>query len=84
MEHVGQLSIYRVKPLGSGRFGQVFLGKAQNIEVAVKQMKKKEIRVDSNLLLRANEHPNIVNYNGMDSTGFVFMYLFIFLILIIK
>ena len=65
---VGKLSIFRSEILGNGRLGNVFTGKLKNIteEIAIKQMKKRKVRIDSSLYTKANGQPNIVAYYATD------------------
>ena len=68
VKDIGWLNIFRDERLGSGRFGRVFTGKLKFValDIAVKRMKKKLVKVDSNLYLKANEHPNVIGYYGIE------------------
>ena len=71
---MGHLSFCQDDCLGSGNFGTVFIGKFKNVvDVAIKQFKKGHIRVETNILLKANGHPNIVNYYDTDTTDMKYM-----------
>lgn len=76
LETIGQLSFSRVDCLGSGRFGKVFTGKLTSddgvIDVAIKRMKKEKTRLESILLLKANGHPNVINYYVTDESDVEF------------
>ena len=65
---IGRLNIFRAERLGSGRFGRVFTGKFKCFteEIAIKRMRKRIVKVDSNLYLKANEHPNVIGYYGIE------------------
>ena len=73
-ERIGKVSFNRSTSRGSGRFGKVFTGKYKNaVNIAVKRLKKEDTQVLSKLYLRANGHPNIINYYCTEDSDVEFL-----------
>ena len=74
VERIGKLSFRRADCIGSGRYGKVFHGKYSNaVSVAIKRIEKERTRLLSNYYLRANGHPNIVQYFATKDKDYEFM-----------
>ena len=64
MELHGKLSFTRTDRIGkTGRFGSIFRGKFENItDVAIKRILKSELKVELDVLHKAQTHSNILRY----------------------
>ncbi len=69
IEEIGKLSFDREQIIGEGGFGKVYEGLFEDVKrVAVKRFQKSgkvdgpSIKLEAELMLKANEHPNILRY----------------------
>jgi serine/threonine protein kinase len=73
-KQVGLLSLFKSEVLGKGCNGTVFRGHfLSTIDVAIKRVDKSFIRVESNLLLKAALHPNIIRYYATEDDHIEFL-----------
>lgn len=74
LEQIGLLSLFKTQVLGKGCNGTVFRGHfLSTIDVAIKRVEKYFFRVESNLLLKAALHPNIIRYYATEDDNFEFL-----------
>ena len=77
-EPIGLLSVSKSEVLGIGCNATVFKGHFMSaIDVAIKRVKKSFIRVESNQLLKAALHPNIIRYYATEDDHIEFLEVFI-------
>ena len=78
-EPIGLLSVSKSEVLGIGcNATAVFKGHFMSaIDVAIKRVKKSFIRVESNQLLKAALHPNIIRYYATEDDHIEFLEVFI-------
>ena len=74
VEKIGKLSFTKVGGL-VGNFSTVFKGKFEDIkDVAVKRLLRDKSRVNAMLLIKASDHPNVVQYICTETIDTDFMY----------
>lgn len=78
MEKIGKLSFNRAQLLGAGKFGKIFVGKYKNsLDVAIKRVDKSETEIDCAVYVKANGHPNIIQYYGINNKDVEFRCVFL-------
>ena len=76
-EQIGLLSLSKSEVLGTGCNSTVFKGCFINtIDVAIKRVEKSFIHVESNQLLKAALHPNIIRYYATEDDHIEFLLVF--------